>query len=330
MEEETHALRVKRHLGPNLCGVAWSTFPSRPVANLETTINQVIARQLLKVKRTYSLRNRNLARDRWALTTAEVFYLPDSPGPRCRGVSFYSKSLPDPWLQLAMARLGALVCCLLAARHCRPGLGLPLAPAGAGPAVVGESSVSFPGPWSCPPAAASACAKLGTVSWGSGACAKGPEPGAAPAAGRGGGRGDRGTRAPLGSAGRSGLADTSAGAAGRCSSRAMLFTFCLQVCFAPGQKEGNIGCLKGTKKLGVDVPHSPRPRICACGAGELLWVSVMLSRVHFSATRVYLHPARQVWWPFSSHVTNRRHRAPCSLGYVRRLSLHFTLPDALA
>ncbi|TEA36206.1 hypothetical protein DBR06_SOUSAS7510051 [Sousa chinensis] len=29
-----------------------------------------------------------------------------------------------------MARLGALVCCLLAAWHCRPGLGLPLAPAG--------------------------------------------------------------------------------------------------------------------------------------------------------------------------------------------------------
>ncbi|KAB0352782.1 hypothetical protein FD754_017639 [Muntiacus muntjak] len=34
-----------------------------------------------------------------------------------------------------MARLGALVCCLLAAWHCRPGLGRPLAPAGAGPAV---------------------------------------------------------------------------------------------------------------------------------------------------------------------------------------------------
>ena len=34
--------------GPNLCRVAWSTFLPGPVANLETTINQVIARQLLK------------------------------------------------------------------------------------------------------------------------------------------------------------------------------------------------------------------------------------------------------------------------------------------
>lgn len=118
-EEETHAVRVKRHLGPNLCGVAWSTFLPGPVANLETTINQVIARQLLKVKRTYSLRNRNLARDRWALTTAEVFYLlPDSPGPRCRGVSLQQES-PRP---VAATRDGAFggACLLPASRLALP------------------------------------------------------------------------------------------------------------------------------------------------------------------------------------------------------------------
>ena len=38
--------------GPNLRGVASSTFLPGPVTDLETTINQVIAGQLLKVKRT--------------------------------------------------------------------------------------------------------------------------------------------------------------------------------------------------------------------------------------------------------------------------------------
>lgn len=170
--------------GPDLRGIASSIFLPGPVADLETTTNQVIARELLKVKRTYSLRNRNLARDRWALTTAEVFHLlPDSPGSHGPGESPDSKSHPDSWLQLAMARLGALVCCLLAAWHCRPGLGRPLAPAGAGPAV-GESSVSFPALELPASRGQSACALSGRSEW------------APRAPGTRGGRGDGGTRVP--------------------------------------------------------------------------------------------------------------------------------------
>ncbi|KAG8510920.1 Acid sphingomyelinase-like phosphodiesterase 3a, partial [Galemys pyrenaicus] len=41
-----------------------------------------------------------------------------------------SRSFPGPWPRPAMVRLSALVCCLLICWHCRPGLGVPLAPLG--------------------------------------------------------------------------------------------------------------------------------------------------------------------------------------------------------
>lgn len=124
-------------------GLAPSTFLSKLVPDAK---KQRADRQLLKVRRTRSLLSH---------VTAGCLHPPLSSAsflPRGLTVRVQpqaSPSLPGPWLPPAMALLGALVCCLLAAWHGCPALGLPLAPAG-GPRpapAVGESpaTLSLPG-----------------------------------------------------------------------------------------------------------------------------------------------------------------------------------------
>ena len=246
-----------------------------------------------------------------------------APGPTVVWSPGTAIGLPGPWPRPAMALLGALVCCLLAAWHCRPGLGLPLAPAG-GPSpspAVGESSVPFSSRELPRSGGQSACAEPRKVRAGS----SGPGQGSGlrlPLRGAGRARATEGHERQLGSAGRPGLA---ADSGGRCSSRAVVFALCLQVCFVPGGKEGKTGCLKGKRSWGLGVPHFQRPRICperrgSCGVSasqqcKFQWDCLFFLRVKFGG----------LFFPLLQPQRGCSPGAPRSSVYVRTHGA-FTLP----
>ena len=162
-----------------------------------------------------------------------------------------------------------------------------------------------------------------------GACAEGPEPGGcAPAAGRGEGEVTESPERPLGSAGRSGLADNSGGAAGALLLSCSAFHFMSPGVFCSRAKGRKHWVSQGKKgSWGLDVPHSPRPRICPCGAGELPGLSrpAVYISVRLGVYSILLVKFGGLFVPRHQPQHGRRHRAPYSSGYVRRLGAFISL-----
>lgn len=158
-----------------------------------------------------------------------------------------------------------------------------------------------------------------------GACAKGPEPGGcAPAAGRGEGEVTEAPERPLGSAGRSGLADNSGGAAGALLVSCNAFHFLSPGVFCSRAKGRKHWVSQGNKEAGGWMSRIPRgPESALVGLGSCR-VSVA-QPCTFQCDSEFIPSCSPSLVAFSSHVTNRRHRAPCSLGYVRRLGAFISL-----
>lgn len=159
-------------------------------------------------------------------------------------------SRPGSWPRPAMALLCALFCCLLAALHCGPCLGLPLAPGG------GRSPAPAVGELSATLSLEGAARQQRTARRQK--CASGEEAARGP---RRGGRGTRGTRASA-PAGRSGLGwGPCPRQWGRCRERGgQIFpspSSCVHFVSPAVCSKGSKGaaCLKG-KRWELDAPYS--------------------------------------------------------------------------
>ena len=210
-----------------------------------------------------------------------------------------------------MARLGALVCCLLAAWHCRPGLGLPLAPAGTGPAV-GESLYPFR-PWSCPRAAATAHARSEHSEWAEGRLRQGPGiRDCGPVAGRGEGEVTEAPECPLGSAGRSGLADNSGGTAGALLFSCSCFHFVSPYVFCSRAKGRKHWVSRGKKEAGGWMSRIPRgPESALVGRGSCR-VSIA-QQCTFQCDSEFIPSCSPSLVTFSSYFTNHSTAAGTAL-----------------